>query len=153
MLEAKRAEEVAQLMSEFSFYLKELRKIGITEKEQANYSVHASRLGLVEHLAHAAWMCLRGIELITEGQIYKATKWLGYVQGVLFMTNVYTLDELRAHSRPQAKEEIRFGGSSFCIKCGGRHPAGPCPEDLEQSVFCRQSAPIHGRGDSVIGPR
>lgn len=35
----------------------------------------------------------------TSGCCEKAARWVGFAQGVLFATGVYTLDELKEHSR------------------------------------------------------
>lgn len=35
-----------------------------------------------------------------EGRIEKAFRWLGFVQGCLWATGQYTLDELKNHNRP-----------------------------------------------------
>jgi hypothetical protein len=62
-----------------------------------------------QHLSHAAWMlgAMRTL-LCTEsdGGVYvedaaleKANRWLGFVQGVLWTTFMYTIDEMREHVR------------------------------------------------------
>ncbi len=34
-----------------------------------------------------------------DGSEGKAMRWLGFMQGVLYITNIFTLDELKVHSR------------------------------------------------------
>lgn len=62
-------------------------------------------------LLHAAWMATQAIDLIKIAQACrkdsaayaskreKAHRWLGFIQGVLWLCGVYTLDELKEHSR------------------------------------------------------
>jgi hypothetical protein len=53
--------------------------------------------------AHLMWMCDKAeFELVPQGQVDKAMRWLGFIQGVLCARGVFTLDELRAHSRGDA---------------------------------------------------
>lgn len=46
-------------------------------------------------LAHIAWMCTQ----IPELHQSKANRWIGFIQGVLWMTGQRTIDELREESR------------------------------------------------------
>lgn len=52
-------------------------------------------------LSHTMWMCEQGIEFANKGtqkDIEKAMRWLGFIQGMLYYTGHYTIDEMRAHS-------------------------------------------------------
>jgi len=49
-------------------------------------------------LAHTMWMCEQGIQFVSHGQVEKAMRWLGFIQGVFFSAGIYTIDELRNHS-------------------------------------------------------
>ncbi|MFH1749938.1 MAG: hypothetical protein ABH837_03550 [bacterium] len=54
-----------------------------------------------EQLAHAYWM-LDEIEKFArerEPRLGKAFRWLGFVQGVLFVTGEFTIIDLRSHNR------------------------------------------------------
>ena len=52
----------------------------------------------------AQYHCLRMIPrmrlILDEGRIEKAFRWLGFIQGVLFSTGVFTVEDLKNHSRP-----------------------------------------------------
>lgn len=49
---------------------------------------------------HLMWMCDKAeFEFIPQNQVDKAMRWLGFIQGVLCARGVFTLEELRAHSR------------------------------------------------------
>jgi hypothetical protein len=47
---------------------------------------------------HIAWMCDRLIKIANEGDVEKAGRWLGFIQGVLFMMGEYSIDEFRTHN-------------------------------------------------------
>jgi hypothetical protein len=62
---------------------------------------------------HAAWMAREAISFVKDAQAFeqhhttehggrskreKAHRWLGFIQGVLWMSGVFTLDELKEHS-------------------------------------------------------
>lgn len=47
------------------------------------------------------WAMLDELEQFTrEGRMEKAFRWLGFIQGCLFLSGVYSLDELKDHNRP-----------------------------------------------------
>lgn len=71
-------------------------------------------------LSHTMWMCEQGLEFLKEvpkdvatdlvlearlkyesverSHVEKSMRWLGFIQGMLFYTGHYTIDEMRAHS-------------------------------------------------------
>ena len=51
-------------------------------------------------LAHCHGMLDKMDGFVKEGRIEKAFRWLGFVQGCLWSTRQYSLEELRNHSRP-----------------------------------------------------
>jgi hypothetical protein len=50
-------------------------------------------------LQHAMWMCIVIEEQMTEGQYGKAERWLCFIQGVLWMNGLCSIDEMRADNR------------------------------------------------------
>jgi len=56
-----------------------------------------------ERIKHYKFMCIEAQKFVDEGRIEKAMRWLGFMQGVLWHSSHFTLDELKEHSRP--KEE------------------------------------------------
>lgn len=49
---------------------------------------------------HLAYMCDNATEiLIPSGKTDKAMRWLGFIQGVLVSRKLFTLEEVRGHSR------------------------------------------------------
>jgi len=50
---------------------------------------------------HCAWMCRCCLDtLIPANDLDKAMRWLGFIQGQFFANRIYTIQELRNHSRP-----------------------------------------------------
>lgn len=66
----------------------------------------------IEQFQHAAWMVDEMLSYIrgTKAEHYdgdKVNRWIGFIQGVLWMYGVYTVDDLRQHTI-QAKEGKLF---------------------------------------------
>lgn len=62
---------------------------------------HCEILNSSEHgLAHCHGMLDRMETFITEGRMDKVYRWLGFIQGVLWMKGFYTLTDLMNHNRP-----------------------------------------------------
>ena len=50
--------------------------------------------------SHAHWMCLEIPGLLeTDNGFEKANRWLGFVQGVLWVSGVYSIDDMRDDNR------------------------------------------------------
>ena len=50
--------------------------------------------------SHIAWMCDRILQdYIPNGNIEKAMRWLGFIQGCFVWAGIYNLEEIRTHSR------------------------------------------------------
>ena len=56
----------------------------------------------LDRIAHARWM-LDEMEVMVKEEtadgFEKANRWLGFVQGVLWCTEVYEIDDMREHNR------------------------------------------------------
>lgn len=59
----------------------------------------AGGLRYTDRMQHLKWMFIRIREFVSNDQTGKAFRWLGFIQGVLFCLGLYTLKELRDHSR------------------------------------------------------
>lgn len=66
-----------------------------------HYAKKYSNFGDREH-AHIQMMCTKVEEFLTTGQEDKANRWLGFIQGVLWLSEIYDIDQLRAHMRGEA---------------------------------------------------
>lgn len=52
-------------------------------------------------LQHALWMCDEVDHLMVIGDWGKAMRWLGFIQGVLWMSGIFAIDDLRADLVPR----------------------------------------------------
>jgi hypothetical protein len=51
-----------------------------------------------EH-AHLLWMCDQVELFLNKDQWEKVNRWLGFMQGALWMSGIYSIDEMRDHNR------------------------------------------------------
>ncbi len=96
------------------FYTKTLVSMGYTARA---YPELEKRLGgsrfdtpKFETLCHALWMCDRTREFIRACRFAKAYRWIGMVQGVLFMNGVFSLAECKDHNRFEIPDSVPYRG-------------------------------------------
>ena len=53
-----------------------------------------------KRLAHLYWMLVEIEGFLKEGRREKAFKWLGFIQGVLWSSELCSLEDLKNHNRP-----------------------------------------------------
>lgn len=56
--------------------------------------------GEVHGLEHCHGMLDKIIVFVREGRMEKTFRWLGFIQGVLWVSQVHSLSDLRSHNRP-----------------------------------------------------
>ena len=56
-------------------------------------------------LGHICGMLDKMIEFALDGKVDKAYRWLGFVQGVLWTNNIYSIDELKMHNTSEKEYE------------------------------------------------
>lgn len=49
---------------------------------------------------HLLWMCTKGKEFVNRGDIEKASRWLGFIQGCLWSLGVVSINDLRYVNKP-----------------------------------------------------
>lgn len=59
-----------------------------------------------DKMVHVLEMIPKMRKFLEEGRREKAFRWLGFLQCVFWMLNIYTIDELASHSRP-TKNDIK----------------------------------------------
>ncbi len=59
-----------------------------------------------EAYMHCHGMLDKMERFLEEGRIDKVQRWLGFIQGVLWATSAFGLEELKAHNRPATAESI-----------------------------------------------
>jgi hypothetical protein len=57
------------------------------------------KVDVVDSLAHARWMCGEILSLLIQGKVEKAERWLCFVQGVLWVNGICSIDEMRDDNR------------------------------------------------------
>ena len=66
---------------------------------------HDEFLDHVEHgLPHCHGMLDKMVMFVSEGRMEKAFRWLGFIQGVLWTSQAFTLTALKDHNRPPEDE-------------------------------------------------
>ena len=67
-------------------------KISASERDCLDYNRESS-------LNHVLWMCNIIEEQLKEGEYGKAERWLCFIQGVLWMNGICSIDEMREDNR------------------------------------------------------
>ena len=89
--------DVNKIREVIDIYRKGFEQKKISKKRSSRNSRPSSK---EERLAHIHEM-LDEIEIfLEEERIEKAFRWLGFIQGCLWSTGFYTIEELKNHNRP-----------------------------------------------------
>jgi hypothetical protein len=85
------------------FYCKTLEELGYRPEpyEDVDTPVGSSKFETPKFatLNHALWMCHKTREFLRQGRLAKAYRWIGTIQGILFMNGVFSISELKRHNR------------------------------------------------------
>ena len=85
-----------QIMKVAALYRRRFIELDISPKKfSRNYGFS---LGVVDSYSHCYWMLGQMEQFLAKDKIDKAFRWLGFIQGVLWMHGLYTIDELRDHN-------------------------------------------------------
>lgn len=76
-------------------------------------------------IRHLKWMCLRGIALVAEHRFDKANRWLGFIQGALWMTGFCSIDEMKEWNRPD-EVEVPIAAKRLHVELRQVAPPGGC---------------------------
>lgn len=95
----------AKLLSIFQKYHEMLANesplpISAQKLTATQFAEKAGTVGPVAGMSHVMWMCEEAQQFVAEGRVEKAMRWLGFIQGVLWMSQVRTLNELKDDSKP-----------------------------------------------------
>lgn len=82
-------EKLKTLLEFYDHFVKDSTKIKKHETPKTNEEI----------LEHVRYMCNKGKEYIEDGHIEKSMRWLGFIQGVFFGNKIFTIEELRNHSK------------------------------------------------------
>lgn len=78
-------------------YRRKFKKLGIKKADYPHDEPVDSKQLALEH-CHG--MLEKMEKFIQEKRMDKVFRWFGFLQGVLWFSQIYTLDELKNHSRP-----------------------------------------------------
>lgn len=96
--ELSREQAVAML----EFYCKTLGSLGYTPRpypdieSKVGASIYSA--GKFEVMNHALWMCDQTAKFIQQQRLAKAYRWIGMIQGILFMGGIFSITELKRHN-------------------------------------------------------
>ena len=68
--------------------------------KEINRSKNSLSLDKKEMLAHLHSMIDKIIKFLDEDRRDKLFRWLGFIQGALWVLGIYTINELKNHNRP-----------------------------------------------------
>jgi len=79
-------------------YEERLREL---EADPKRADTSLTRPSEAQALRHLAWMCQQMREVLKSDSpnSEKVARWLGFVQGVSWMTGLFSIDEMRDHNR------------------------------------------------------
>lgn len=60
--------------------------------------------GKYDALNHAHWMCREARRFISQNRRAKAYRWIGMIQGIMWLGGVFTITELRKHNELPPEE-------------------------------------------------
>ncbi len=93
------AEEATQMVR---VYCRKLDELGYSPHpfadvdEKVGGNIYSA--GKFEVLNHAMWMCGEIESFVRQNRMAKAYRWIGMVQGLLFLGGVYSISELKKHN-------------------------------------------------------
>jgi len=77
-------------------------KVGAVQLTEMESISHVGGLSQQDKIAHWKFMCDEARKFADQGQLDEAMRWLGFLQGALWMDNAFTLDELKNHSTSES---------------------------------------------------
>lgn len=100
-----------KLRSLFCMYLNYLDTVNLGSEVSASRQLdgdehhrYCYQIAESPEVRHLKYMCVEGSRLVDDGCVPKAMRWLGFLRGVLWARNAYTLAELRSHSKSAIEE-------------------------------------------------
>ena len=85
-----------QMIALLSYY-HDFMVVGDKQFPPESFDVSSGSIDCDSIPPHLAWMCSESIKFVQEGHIEKAHRWLGFIQGVLWKEEAFTLNDLREH--------------------------------------------------------
>ena len=101
----------AQAERMLTFYGKTLDRLGYVPvayeeiDERMSGNIYGAKY---DALNHAMWMCDETRRFVRENRSAKVYRWIGMIQGLLFMGGVFSIAELKQHNRIGPQEVSRL---------------------------------------------
>lgn len=80
-------------------YRAKMLELKAAERQLEDYE--STEIDKDEQLSHIFYMIGTAINFVQAGRYDKSFRWLGFIQGVLWANGIFSLDELKEHSRPR----------------------------------------------------
>lgn len=68
--------------------------------------------------SHVRWMCDEAAVFVAQGRREKAMRWLGFIQGALWQTGAFTIEQLKGHVKPDGGDKGPVGPGEGKATCG-----------------------------------
>ena len=91
-----------KVLKVIGIYRKYFEKNNIGQIDYPHHLIISLRKNI---LAHCHGMLGKMEEFVKEDRMGKVFRWLGFIQGCLWATGCYTLEELKDHNRPKEGEK------------------------------------------------
>jgi len=89
---------VSKIREVLAIYRKKFEELDIPKRQSTHDSLPNSN---DEFLSHCYGMLDEMEVFLQEGRLDKAFRWLGFIQGCLWRSGVYSVEEMKNHNRPQ----------------------------------------------------
>lgn len=88
-----------KIIAALRMYEDEIMEISMKYPEQDGVN-SGSYTSISSAKAHIKYMCRQTVQFLEEGRVEKAMRWLGFIQGALWVLGEYSIAELKEHNRP-----------------------------------------------------
>lgn len=90
-----------KVLSVITKYESLFKKLGVTDKDFPHSKMPKNRKS---KLSHCYSMLDEMKEFVSQNRMDKVFRWLGFIQGVFWSLNIYSLDSLKNHNRSKKKK-------------------------------------------------
>ena len=91
--------KLKELVLRYQTLLREIGNHSSLSMSEENANSTADMISDSDRGSHFLFMCDMVVEFVDKGEVDKAMRWLGFLQGALWSRGYYTLTELKDHSR------------------------------------------------------
>jgi len=98
-------QKILQVLNFYQAYLERINEVNLGRINQAKKADYDRPPNKIEAFNHLLAMIPEMREFLKQGRREKVFRWLGFIQGVLWLGGLFTLDELKNHSKPEGEEK------------------------------------------------